>query len=61
MSKQTGDKKNKTLSFDYYFTVWLENKSMQKGISMSQILQEAAESKYPEVLQQKSKIIRRAI
>lgn len=59
--KQTGEKKNKTLSFDYYFCVWLENKSMQRGIPMSTILQEAAEAKYPEISQQKTKIIRRVV
>lgn len=61
MSKQSGDKINKTFSVDYYFGKGLELLSMKKGIPMSQIIQESVEAKHPEILEQKTKIIRRAI
>ena len=61
MSKQTGEKVHMMISADYYFRRGMQLLSMKKGRPMSELLIEAAIKAYPEIEEQRQKVVRRTL
>lgn len=61
MSNHTGDKVHLNISCDFWFKGALKLLAEKKGITVSELLQETIIAKHPEILETRTKIVRRIL
>lgn len=61
MSNHTGDKVHLNISTEFWFKTALKNLAEKKGITVSELIQQDIVAKHPEILEYRTKIIRRVL